>query len=272
MPKSLNPTLVFRALKPARNVSLSSASRPVFHHPWLRRVSSVVLGVSLLAGCNAAPPPVAETSTPMTLPPIPPATPTPPSPPAPVAQIPTPTPTPTPQAPLISAEGIGTARLGMTYGEFKQRMEPGVTFEVQSPFMVDFDAIAVSRNNAVEYYILYLAGTTFSDRDVIQGLLTNNPNFKTAEGIGTGTSLRQAETAYGQPTLSYHTQNESREYARFQNQPAPNISFATGNGNATTAGIYPSPTAEFNETQQYREDATIESILVVCLSESCAPP
>ncbi|WP_416667789.1 hypothetical protein [Egbenema bharatensis] len=173
---------------------------------------------------------------------------------------------------LISARGIGDARLGMSLGELKDILGDEAEFTVESPFMVDFDAIAVRQNDEVAYYILYLAGETLTDADVIQGLLTDNPTFQTAEGIGTGTSIAEAEQTYGSAHLSYNTLNESREYARFQNQPANNISFATGNGNQELAGIYAEPADEYNETEAFREDATIQSVLVICLSEVCAPP
>jgi hypothetical protein len=184
--------------------------------------------------------------------------------PAPLAQA---TPTATTR---ISETGIGAAQLGISLGELKQVLGPEVEYQVQSPFMVDFDAIAVTQNGKTQFYILYLAGQSFADTEVIQGLMTDNPAYKTEQGVGAGTTIRQAETVYGKATLSYNTSNESREYARFARQPAPNISFATGNGNTETAGIYPSSTGEFNETQQYRESATIQSVLVVCLTEECA--
>ncbi|NJL41916.1 MAG: hypothetical protein HC899_38595, partial [Leptolyngbyaceae cyanobacterium SM1_4_3] len=127
-----------------------------------------------------------------------------------------------------------------------------VEFIVESPFIVDFDALAVRKDGEVQYYILYLAGQSFSDQDVIQGLLTDNPKFQTAEKIGSSSTIREAEQVYGPVTLSYNTQNESREYARFANQPAGNISFATGSGNAESAGIYASPLGAYNETQQFK--------------------
>lgn len=173
---------------------------------------------------------------------------------------------------LISSTGIGAAQLGMTLGALKDTLGSDAEFTVESPFIVDFDAIAVHKDGKVLYYILYLAGANFGDEDVIQGLLTENPQFKTAEGVGAGTTLADAEAAYGKATLSYNTQNESREYARFEKQPANNLSFATGNGNQNLAGIYSSPTGEYNETKEYRPDATIQSVLVVCLNETCAPP
>lgn len=179
-------------------------------------------------------------------------------------------PTPAVQSTTISAEGMGTARLGMTLGDLKQAM-PTAEFSVKSPFIVDFDAIAVTQAGATQFHILYLAGSTFTDEDTIQGLLTDNPSFQTAQGVGPGSLIEQAEQVYGQATLSFNTQNESREYVRFQRQPAPSISFATGNGSQQSAGIYPSPSGELNETQQYQTDAKIQSILLVCLTDSCVP-
>jgi hypothetical protein len=175
------------------------------------------------------------------------------------------------EAPIISAEGIGAARLGMTLGELKQALGPEVELKVQAPFIVDFDAVAVRQKGETQYYILYLAGQSFTDQDAIQGLFTDNPQYRTAEGVGPGTTLQEAEQVYGKATLSYNTQNESREYARFERQSASNLSFATGNGNAQPAGIYSSPTSEYNETQEFRPDATIQSVLVVCLTDACTP-
>jgi hypothetical protein len=173
---------------------------------------------------------------------------------------------------LISARGIGAARLGMTLGDLKDTLGTAAEFTVESPFITDFDAIAVRKNGEVAYYVLYLAGEPPTDTDVIQGLLTNNPDFKTAEGVGVGTPIAEAEEVYGSANLSYNTLNESREYARFEQQPTKNISFATGNGNQDPAGIYAEPIGEYNETQNFREDAVIQSVLVICLSEECAPP
>lgn len=186
---------------------------------------------------------------------------------------------PTPPSPLnaahttlISPTGIGAAQLGMTLGELKETLGETAEFTVESPFMVDFDAIAVRKDEGIEYYILYLAGETLEDDDVIQGVLTDNPNFQTTDGVGPGTTIGDAEAVYGEALLSYNTQNESREYVRFENQPARNVSFATGNASAEPAGIYPSVSGEYNETTEFRDDATIQSVLVICLSENCAPP
>jgi hypothetical protein len=102
-----------------------------------------------------------------------------------------------------------------------------------------------------------------TDAHKIRALMTENPRYKTAEGIGPKTLLRQAAEVYGKPALSYHTENESREYVEFENPPSPMILFGTGNGQTNPAGIYLSPGREYNETWKYRSDALIESVSVI---------
>ncbi|NJL21557.1 MAG: hypothetical protein HC895_13255 [Leptolyngbyaceae cyanobacterium SM1_3_5] len=220
----------------------------------------------LMTGCNAPAPiatpepePAASSPTPTTASPTPTAT------------SPAPSPTAAAEQPaVISETGIGAAQLGMTIAQLRQVLGTSAEFVVQAPFMVDFDAIAVRQNGQVQYYILYLAGQPPNENLPIQGLLTPNSRYKTAAGVGVGVSIAEAESAYGKATLSYNTENESREYARFERQPADNISFATGNGNQQTAGVYPAGNGIVRETQEFRSDAVIQSILVVCLAEDCA--
>lgn len=168
----------------------------------------------------------------------------------------------TAKALTISADGIGMAKLGITFGQLKQVLGSNAEFKVVSPFIVDFDAIAVSKSGKVQYYILYPAGTTFTDANSIELLLTENPNFRTVEGVGPGMSLKQAKAVYGEATLFYNTQNESREQVKFANQPAKNLVFQPTAPNQDFAGIYPSPSGEYNETKKFQGSALIRSILV----------
>ncbi|MBD2088538.1 hypothetical protein H6F67_01470 [Microcoleus sp. FACHB-1515] len=231
-----------------------------------RTVQLVAIAL-LLAGCNAP----APTATPEPESAASPAPTTANSTPTASASSPAPSPTAAAEQPaVISETGIGAAQLGMTIAQLRQTLGTSAEFVVQAPFMVDFDAIAVRQNGQIQYYILYLAGQQPNENLPIQGLLTTNPRYKTAAGVGVGVSIAQAESAYGKAILSYNTQNESREYARFEHQPADNISFGTGNGAQQTAGVYPAGNGEFRETQEYRSDAVIQSILVVCLAQGCA--
>ncbi|NER00520.1 MAG: hypothetical protein F6K30_28125 [Cyanothece sp. SIO2G6] len=178
---------------------------------------------------------------------------------------------------LISAQGIGPAQLGMTVGSLKQVLGEGVEFNFQSPFLTDFDAIAVQQDDQTLFYLLYLAGDPLEDGDVIQGILTTNPRYQTEAGVGVGTPIQTAEVAYGNATLSHNTDNESREYVRFEQHPATNISFTTQPVILAAdadlppfAGTYTSPVIQYNETEEYRADASVQAVLLVCLAVSCS--
>lgn len=167
----------------------------------------------------------------------------------------------------ITEDSIGQAKLGMTLGELKEMLGEEAAFSEVSPFIVDFDAIAVSQNDEVQYYILYPAGTTFQDSDVIEVLSTDNPDYLTAEGVGAGTTLEQAEEAYGNATLSFSYANESREYVKFENL-SQDINFRLGAANDNSfSGVYSSPMEEYNETTQYQDPATIRSVEIYCREE-----
>ncbi len=164
----------------------------------------------------------------------------------------------------ITEEGIGPARLGMTLRELKQSL-PEATFQIETHFLVDIDAIAVRINNQVQFYILYFSSDPLTDADPIQLLLTDNPKFRTPEGVGPETTIQKATAIYGQATLNYHTSNESREYVQFANLPYSNLSFRSDqwSGEQVFAGIYSSTTnGEYYETTQYRPTAAIGAVVL----------
>jgi hypothetical protein len=163
---------------------------------------------------------------------------------------------------LISERGIGSAQLGTTIKQLKEKLGTDTQYQIISPFMVDFDAIAVYQSGIVQYYILYPSGETFSDSDLIESVLTDNQNYRTAEGIRPKTSLKQAETVYGEAILFYNTQNESREQVRFANYSQSNISFQPTVPNQSFVGIYPLPSGQYNETNKFQKQAVIRSVIV----------
>ena len=114
----------------------------------------------------------------------------------------------------ISAAGVGPAKVGMTLAQLKQLLGAQAEFTVKSPFMVDFDALAVSQSGKVQYYILYPSGRTLADTSAIEAVLTKNPDYRTTVGVGPGTPLKQAAAVYGKATLFYNTENESRELVK----------------------------------------------------------
>lgn len=164
----------------------------------------------------------------------------------------------------ITPEGIGVAKLGMTFGELKKALPENTEFKVESPLIVDWDAIAVSQDGDVLYYILYPAGETFEDSDTIETLLTDNPNYRTAQGIGPETPIAKAEEMYGDATLSFNWSNEAREYVKFD-KLSEDIKFRTQQmpGDDQFAGVYKSPeTEEVNQTDKFKEAASIGSVEV----------
>lgn len=170
---------------------------------------------------------------------------------------------------IISSNSIGNAKVGMSLGQLKQILKGKAEFKVQSPFIVDFDAIAILQDGKPQYYILYPAGSPMRDANIIEALITDNPDYKTAEGIAPGTPLKKAVAVYGNPALSYSLANESREYVKFAKQPSKDIAFRVGAGNdGSLAGIYPSPQKELNQTKEFKDTATIRFIEVYC-SATC---
>ncbi|NJS12196.1 MAG: hypothetical protein HC789_18380 [Microcoleus sp. CSU_2_2] len=169
----------------------------------------------------------------------------------------------TPAASLtISDRAIGAAKIGMTFGELKKVLGATAQFKVESSFMVDFDAVAVSRSGKVQYRIIYAAGTKLKDTDVIELLRTDNANYKTFQGVGPGMTLKQAEAIYGKATLSYNVDNEMREGVVFANQPTRKIMFVPKAEGKQFAGVYGAGKGGFFQTDKYQPNAVIRSVMV----------
>lgn len=162
----------------------------------------------------------------------------------------------------ISDRTIGEAKVGMTFGQLKQALGSTAQFKVESPFMVDFDAVAVSRSGKVQYRIIYAAGTKLKDTDVIQLLMTENANYKTLQGVGPGMTLKQAEAIYGKATLSYNVDNEMRENVIFAKQPTRKIMFVPKADGKQFAGVYGAGQGGFYQTNKYQPNAAIKSVMV----------
>lgn len=169
----------------------------------------------------------------------------------------------TPAASLtISDRTIGAAKVGMTFGQLKKALGSTAQFKVESPFMVDFDAVAVSQSGKVQYRIIYAAGTKLKDTDVIELLMTENSNYKTVQGVGPGMTLKQAEAIYGKATLSYNVDNEMREGVVFAKQPTRNIMFVPKAEGKQFAGVYGAGKGGFYQTNKYQPNAVIKSVMV----------
>lgn len=169
----------------------------------------------------------------------------------------------------ITPVGIGSAKIGMSLKELKEQMGQGFKFPIKPGFIEGFDAIAVTKAGAVQYYIPYPAGTQFTDADKIQHLMTDNPNYRTEQGVGPGTSIQQATTVYGGATLSLSKENESREFINFTQHPNGLAFRPKPAGKDNFAGDYPESNEEYLKTQKYHDKAAIGQITVSCVENQC---
>lgn len=176
---------------------------------------------------------------------------------------------PTDPAQQITPVGIGNAKIGMTFKELKEQTGTGFRFPIKTSFIEGFDAIAVTKAGKVQYYIPYPIGTQFTDTDRIKHLMTDNPNYRTEQGVGPGTSIKQAASVYGGATLSLSKENESREFINFSEHPNGIAFRPKSTGKQAFAGNYPESNDEYLKTQKYDGRAAIGQITVSCAEEEC---
>ncbi|HEX7242689.1 MAG TPA: hypothetical protein VF263_20540, partial [Longimicrobiaceae bacterium] len=164
---------------------------------------------------------------------------------------------------LIGPDGVGEARRGMTIGRLRAALPPGTVLGPPEPFMVDVAGLPVVRGADTLYHVLVVSGEPGGDDAPVTLLATRNRSFRTAEGVGPGTTLGEASAAYGAATLSYSTGDESREYASFARFPHPGIRFRVEPGASAsgTAGVYASE-EEYNRTTEHDRSARISLVLV----------
>ncbi|HEX8363506.1 MAG TPA: hypothetical protein VF613_25525 [Longimicrobium sp.] len=161
---------------------------------------------------------------------------------------------------LIRPDGIGAARRGMKIGELRAALPAGTTLGAAEPFMVDVLGLPVVRGADTLFHVLAVTGEPVGDDAPITLVATRNPAFRTAEGIGPGTTLDEAARRYGAPTLSYSTADESREYAAFAGYPHRNVRFRVARGEGM-AGVY-STEEEYNETAKFDGSARITQVMI----------
>lgn len=182
---------------------------------------------------------------------------------------------------LISTNGIGKAKLGMTLGQLKQKSDHDTEFNVIQSFTADLNAISVSKHGLVQYYILYEVDSSDNDQefvptdsDLITLLMTNNYNYQTKEGIKVGTPIKEAEVIYGNAILAYNVEGESIEYVSFGDYDPQNIRFRASyfkliSDGLGFAGIYPEYPGVTYTTDKYQSNAAIAAIEVGCDQKSC---
>jgi len=118
---------------------------------------------------------------------------------------------------LISLDGIGQAKLGMTYGKLKAKLGKAYQFKPATLIFPRFvgRGIAIVHSGKIQYYAFgSINGETsnqMSDKNAIDALVTYNPSYKTSAGIGPGSLLLDAEKFYGKASLRYEETMKGKE-------------------------------------------------------------
>lgn len=162
---------------------------------------------------------------------------------------------------LIRRDGIAHAAAGMTIGDLRAALPPGISLGPPRPYMVDIAGMPVVEDGDTLYLVLIPNGEPSGDAARINLLATTDTTFRTLEGIGPGSTLAEAAARYGDPTLAYSTNDESREYATFPALPPTiRVRVRPTSDTASFAGIY-TTAAEYNETTRH-DPGFISMVLV----------
>ena len=155
---------------------------------------------------------------------------------------------------LISEDGIGAVRVGMSYGKIKKLMR-GLRFE-EVDLGVGMKAMAIKRGEVSELYLFYPSWAKLQDTDIITTIGTDNPNYRMQDGIHVGNSIKDLEAKLGKVRLIY-TDRQGMETISFEKKPAQ-IWFA--NFSKQRLGIYAVKQSQFNGTGAYQNEAILPFI------------
>jgi hypothetical protein len=172
----------------------------------------------------------------------------------------------------IAEGGIGAAKVGMTLAELKKNLKNSARFETQTDFAPGYNAVAVKQQGKVQFYIPYPKNKKVTENDQIKFLVTDNPLYKTAEGVSPGMSIKKASTIYGGAQLAFNPKAKVEEIVAFANQPGDLRFFSSGAESNGRAGIYPKKNPEQGfVTDKFGESGKIKRITVVCPESVCTP-
>ncbi|NJN23923.1 MAG: hypothetical protein HC810_05400, partial [Acaryochloridaceae cyanobacterium RL_2_7] len=120
---------------------------------------------------------------------------------------------------------MGYAKIGMTLGELKEILGQEGSFEAVNLGVDMGQGIQVSQSGEVLYDIASESFDGMSDPEEISFIRVRNRVFRTEEGVGPGTPLKDAIAAYGKATLGINVEDESREYITFERGLSDNVLF-----------------------------------------------
>ena len=168
----------------------------------------------------------------------------------------------------ISATGVGSAVVGSTAAQLRTQLGPEYTVDLAGEVLVDVKGYEVRKNGDLVFVAAAVTGTDdLLPSEPLDIFIVRDEGPTTADGLGVGTTISEGVAIYGDATLSYNVESESREFVQFDNQPDW-LSLRTGSG--PTAGIYPADAeGPFFETTVFNPDAPITSVWVQCSRSGC---
>jgi len=165
---------------------------------------------------------------------------------------------------LISGTGAGPAIVGSTLAQLEDQLGDDYTISDEVRITVDFSGHVVTRGNSVQFR----AVKANEPGNQLSLFIVNNNSFETAEGVGPGTLIADAEAIYGEATLSWNPDQESREFVSFANGPEGRVAFRTPGIAGTNVGVYAD--GEF-ETNDFDDAATIAAVWISCVPGTDCP-
>ena len=163
----------------------------------------------------------------------------------------------------ITPSRIGVAHLGMTLAELRVAMGDLATY---TPVTLGVDlgmGLEVSNGGEVQFEVGSGSDSPMQADSVISFIRVSNPFYKTEEGIGPGTPLKQAIEAYGPATLSLNAENESREFVTFEQRFPQNVWIRSNQWALDgEAGVYPTSDTAYRTTKSFKEKAAIGAFTI----------
>jgi hypothetical protein len=163
----------------------------------------------------------------------------------------------------ISETGIGPLVLGMRADEIRDALPEGLSvlaYDQQGP-LVDTEGVTIyDKQSEPVLYALALPG----EGPGLGIFVFVDDAFRTADGVGPGSTIAEASLAYGPPTLSYSYDNEGREFVGFAYYESLDVRFRVDSVPGDFGGLYPEDAGSYATTTEYREGATIGSVWVLC--------
>jgi hypothetical protein len=173
-----------------------------------------------------------------------------------------------PQA--ITDGGIGAVKVGMTLAEVKKNLKPSTRFETQINFLPGYNALAVKQQGKVQFYIPYLKSKKVADTDQVKFLVTDNPLYKTAEGVSPGMTIKKAAAIYGNAQLAFDPKDKIGESVTFANQPGDLYFFTSNADRNAKAGVYSKKVSQQGfVTDKFIDSGRIKRITVICSEIIC---